>query len=249
MTFIDMNNYIKRIYHGGGNPYTLLHTLLLNLTAEPVYMVCDTASSRKPRRLIYEKYKKGRDLGSDPVYFEVLTNCKEMALLFANVSIIDVYNAEADDYIVEHADVGDDVISNDRDMWPLLAYNVNILLNATTKVDLDMMYMKFSTKSPKHIWLYKALVGDPSDKIPGKRGFGPSAWAKLSNEYRQKLYTKLIRHVSGQEPIIEDEVINADVIMCWKLARPLPSDTYDYTVTKGTAGNALAWSEEKGIML
>lgn len=248
MTYIDMNNYIKRIYNGGGNPYTLLHTLLLNLTAEPVYMVCDTTSSRKPRRLIYEKYKVGRDLGSDPVYFEVLNNCKEMALMFENVSVIDVYNAEADDYIIEHADVGDDVISNDRDLWPLLAWNVNILLNATTKVDLDLMYMKFSTKSPKHIWLYKALVGDPSDKIPGKRGFGKVTWAKLAPERRQSLYVELIRHVSGQEDAT-DELINDDVIMSWKLARPLPSDTYDYKVKKGQAGNILAWSEEKGIML
>lgn len=31
----------------------------------------------------------------------------------------------------------------------------------------------------RHITVYKALVGDPSDKIPGAKGFGPTAWNNL----------------------------------------------------------------------
>ena len=238
-----MNNYIKRIYHGGGNPYSLIYALLLKHTADTMNFVCDTASSRLPRREIHPGYKKGRDMGDDPVYFEVLENCKQMVLHFGNCQMTDIINAEADDYIANEANLGDTIVSNDRDMWPLLAWDIEILLNASTKVDLDAVYIKFNTRKPKHVWLYKALVGDTSDKIPGKRGFGKAAWEKMSDGEREAAYSAL-ENDEPLEPLIDDQVR-----MCWKLAKPLKEDSYEIAISQGVQREILTWAEEKGIIL
>ena len=108
-----------------------------------------------------------------------------MALLLG-ANVIKVTNGEADDYIIANASEGDTVWSNDRDLWVLLD-KVSIYTQATTKVTPDMLMQKFNTYKPHEVKLYKALVGDPSDNIPGRRGFGPGAWDKLPQEKRDEV--------------------------------------------------------------
>jgi len=243
MIYIDANNYLKRIYHGGGNPYGLFYNMLIKYIDVEVQLVCDTSTSRQYRKAIHPGYKAGRDQGDDPVYWEVYNNCKELANLFSKVKVINVTSGEADDYIVCRAEKGDTVISNDKDLWPLIDdfKQVNILLNASTKVDRALVEQKFFC-APKHIQLYKTLVGDPSDKIPGKRGFGPAAWAKINFEDRD-YYT----HFFAIRGVGWDEMFTESACMSWKLAAPY--EEYEFEVVPDVIGNPLQFIEEKGIIL
>jgi hypothetical protein len=245
MTFIDAHNYIKRVYHGGGNPYTLFHNLLLNNTKDRVLIVCDGPDSRKYRKDIHPGYKAGRDSGEDPIYWEVYNNCKEMALLFKNVGLIEMTAGEADDYIAFNAAKGDTVISNDRDLWPLVKNGVDILLNATTKVDIQAIDQKFNVEDPELIYLYKALVGDPSDKIPGKRGFGAKAWGKMPYEDK-----KLYLHYAKIERFDYDpDLFTAQAIMSWRLAKPWAGYKFAYVENTEITETPMEFFERKGIAI
>jgi hypothetical protein len=241
MVYIDTNNYIKRIYHGGGNPYTLIYNLLEKLKEYKIQFVCDTFNSRAGRRELWPNYKKGRDMGDDPVYFDVLGNCKDMAACYPNVTVIDVINGEADDYIRDIARSGDTVISNDKDLWHLIDYDVKVLLNASTVVSRELIEIKFNCV-PKHIHLYKALVGDPSDKIPGKRGFGAKAWAKMCYEDRE-LYA---HHFEIENCDYDPDIMTEQACISWKLADIWPTASYRHAYRDE---HVLDLCEKRGIVL
>ena len=244
MIYIDAHNLIKRIYHGGGNPYTLFYNLMIKYQDKTVAIVCDGPHSRDHRKAIHPGYKAGRNQGDDPVYWEVYNNCQDIALEFANTRLILMDDGEADDFIADRATVGSTVISNDKDLWPLIDKKVNILLNASTKVDEQLVETKFNS-TPGHIYLYKALVGDPSDKIPGKRGFGPAAWTRLNFEDRE-LYK---HHFSiGNCRYDSDGLMTEQACMSWKLA--VPYLDYKFRRMPGKPdGNPLELIEKKGIVL
>jgi 5'-3' exonuclease len=242
MIYIDGHNLTKRYYHGGGSPYGLMHQLFEKYRDKPCRFVCDGPKSRQARRDIYDKYKAGRSTVDDPIYWEVYNNIKEMALLYPKMEIVDMTWCEADDYIAFTTIPGDTVLSNDKDLWPLIDKGVTIYVNATAKVDRDLVEQKFNC-IPKHVNLYKALVGDPGDKIPGKRGFGPAAWAKLDFDARE-LYTQYFQKGRCD---YDPEVMTESACMSWKLASFI--NDFDYTTMQGKEGNVLAWIEEKGIVL
>ena len=160
-----------------------------------------------------------------------------------NVKVIEMLSGEADDYISCRAEQYDSVLSNDKDLWPLLDKGVNILVNATTKVDAALVQVKFNA-SAKHIYLYKALVGDPSDKIPGKRGFGKAAWAKLDYTDRE-LYSYHFSRLGGCS--YDPELMTKEACMSWKLARPYCEYAFSERVT--IAENPAEFCIEKGIIL
>lgn len=243
MTYIDAHNYLKRIYHGGGNPYALFYNMMVQLQDTEVKVVCDGMNSRKYRKDIHPGYKAGRDQGDDPVYWDVYENCKNLALCFPNNSVVRMEDGEADDYIAFKAKAGDTVISNDRDLWPLLDKGVTILLNASSKVDMDAIETKFGVRTPKLIYLYKALVGDTSDKIPGKRGFGAAAWTKMPYEDKM-LY---LNHFNVGNFTYDPKIMTDQAIMSWKLAQPWSG--YTYTEEFASPCDPLEWINSRGIML
>ena len=243
MIFIDAHNFIKRIYHGGGNPYDLFYNTMVKYQDIEVEVVCDGPSSRAYRKAIHPGYKAGRDGGEDPVYWEVYNNCKELALCFVKTKVIDMTAGEADDYIALAAVKGDTVISNDKDLWPLVEDGINILLNASTKVDLELIEMKFGVQTPHLIYLYKALVGDTSDKIPGKRGFGQAAWEKMPFEDKALYYN----HFNIGNFEYDDKIMTEQAIMSWKLARPYTD--FKFEKTDSSPCNPIEWINEKGIVL
>ena len=251
MIYIDAHNYLKRIYHGGGNPYGLFYNMMVKYQDQAgVQLVCDTATSRNYRKEIHPWYKAGRDQGDDPIYWEVYQNCKELANLFPNVKVVDVTVGEADDYISCRALEGDSVISNDKDLWWLMEQGTTILLNATTKVDRELIEIKFDA-CPRHIQLYKTLVGDTSDKIPGKRGFGKAAWAKMSYEDRE-LYTHYFKRHFTKDNIKPEawdpDIMTEQALMSWQLA--IPYCAYGFIVIdKESNVTPLQFIEEKGIVL
>lgn len=211
---IDAHNYIKRVYHGGRDPYEMFSDLMSKNTDSQVFMVCDTSSSRAYRKAIHPNYKN-RPSSDDNVYFTIYENIVTMARHYPNVTVIQVTDGEADDYIQDKAEAGDTVISNDKDLWPLLSKNVNIYINGTSKVDRQLVQTHFISDDPRFIVLFKALVGDTGDKIPGKRGFGKVAYEKLTDIDRAELLAKL-----ENNKIEDSDLLDAQVAMSYTLAKP-----------------------------
>lgn len=212
--FVDAHNYIKRMYHGGRDPYEAFNDLMVKSKANEVYLVCDTSTSRAYRKAIYADYKK-RPSSEDHVYFTVYENIITIARHYPNVKVTQVTDGEADDFIHAFAQAGDTVISNDKDLWPLLAKNVNIYINGTSKVNTELVQQHFISAEPKFIVLFKSLVGDTGDKIPGKRGFGKVAYEKLSDIDRAELLAKL-----EQNKLDDSDLLNDQVKMSYLLAKP-----------------------------
>jgi len=220
MLLIDANNYIKRIYHSGQDPYELFLDLLHKYSSETIEVVCDTASSRLARRAIYPDYKKGRKFGDDPVFFTIYDNIIAIARHFKNVKVIEVIEAEADDYIMSVANSGDIVISNDKDLWPLVDKGVKILIAGSTMVDTQLIETKFHHPDPGLIYIYKSLVGDPSDRIKGKVRFGIAAYKKLSTDDLYYIKGRL-EGVEATNPELDKLADDESVRLSWKLVNQL----------------------------
>ena len=213
MVFIDAHNYIKRMYHAGVDPYEMFIDLVHKYSNTSITVVCDTATSRNYRRSIHPGYKAGRTSSDDNVYFTVYNNIINIARHFENIIVAEITEGEADDYINSKAVMGDIVISNDKDLWPLVANFVAIYTNGTTKVDNQLIEQKFIHPEPEFILAYKSLVGDPSDKIPGKRGFGAAAYAKLSKTEIKEVLNCLAND-------LPNDLVNDQVKMSYNLAAP-----------------------------
>lgn len=213
LVYIDAHNYVKRIYHGGGDPYELFLALVEKHRGKRIEIVCDTPSSRDHRRRLFEGYKAGRGGQDDPVYFTIYNNVVKIGQHFDNIKVVKVHGGEADDYIACQARKGDEVISNDKDLWHLIAFGVKVYVNGNTKVDEQLIEQKFYSHNPEHIILYKTLVGDPSDNIPGKKGFGKVAYQKLTEEERDTL-TQILTDGTYDE----SDLFTPQAIMSHKLA-------------------------------
>lgn len=223
MILIDANNYIKRIYHGGQDPYELFLDLVHNHGNEKIEVVCDTKSSREARREIYPNYKVGRQINEDPVFFTIYNNIILIARHFSNIKVIEVVQCEADDYIMGKAKAGDTVISNDKDLWPLVAKDVKILIAGTTKVDRQLIETKFYHPDPELIYVNKALVGDASDKIKGKVRFGKAAYAKLTKDELYYIRKRLMGDKTGCKDELNLLADDESVKLSWILVNQLPT--------------------------
>jgi len=211
--FIDTNNYLKRIYHGGGDPYSLWMMLLRRYETQEVFVVCDTATSRLYRKSINPDYKKGRKQDDDPIYWELYNNAITIARHFPNIKVIEVTEGEADDFIGCKASKNDTVISNDKDLWVLLSKGTKILINATTQVDSQLVATKFVHPEPELITVYKCLVGDPSDNIKGKFRFGVKAYEKLPVKRLRNILEEL------KTKNYEDELIDENVKLSYAMVK------------------------------
>lgn len=222
MIRIDANNYIKRIYHSGQDPYELFLNLIRSFGAESIEVVCDTSTSRAARREIYPDYKKGSNLVEDPVYFTIYSNIINIACHFSNITVVEVTQCEADDYIMGKSKPNDTVISNDKDLWPLVGNKVRVLIAGTTKVDRQLIETKFHYPEPELIYVNKALVGDSSDKIKGKKGFGKAAYAKLSREDCFYLRNRFMGDKSGLDECLNLLADDESAKLSWTLVNQLP---------------------------
>lgn len=143
-----------------------------------VLFVWDGRNAKLRRRTFLPNYKAGRD--KHPAVSEQLNLAREQITQMAyhiGTTVIYQDGMEADDvigYLGKHlrdqrntigtADGDLSVLHDDNtDVWRLGEMNVN----------------PCGPFPHKYITLYKALVGDTSDKIPGAKGFGDEAWIGL----------------------------------------------------------------------
>lgn len=142
-------------------------------------LVVEGEYSKALRKSMGAFYKTGRDTRA-PEEYENFNQAKAMvveALTSVGASAVTQGYVEADDvlaYLAVNLDSEVVIISNDRDMCALA--NERITVHRRTGASEENPFGPFPTE---YITLYKALVGDSGDTIPGAKGFGEKAWLNL----------------------------------------------------------------------
>lgn len=148
--------------------------------------VHESGNSKGYRRQFYEDYK-----GSD-------SRCEEEYEQFNTLKekIIDVVRSLGGQAVTRPHMEGDDTIaylvsslpgrrvimSQDRDLSFLLTID-GVQMWRSAQFVKENEYGPFSFKL---LPVYKALVGDPSDKIPGAKGFGPKSWLDMLSMFGEE---------------------------------------------------------------
>lgn len=163
-----------------------------NVTPQDVILVVEGKGSKLPRQIIANYYKGGSEKA--PGSYEQFIQLREhMIEVWRNIggTIIIQDNAEADDVIAWLARETEEelvICSNDNDLSVLYTekndHGVEVHCHIGDLVDVN----KYAVESDvlfdhKFITTYKALVGDPSDNIPGIHRFGPKSFGKLVREF------------------------------------------------------------------
>jgi DNA polymerase-1 len=138
------------------------------------------------RNGIYPEYKAGRE--AQPEDLRAQLPLVEALCEAFRVPIVEVSDFEADDVIatlVEQAPEGAEVciVSTDKDLMQLVGPGV-VLLDTMKgrRIDEAAVEERFGVP-PSQLLDLRALVGDPSDNIPGVKGIGEKGAAQLIREW------------------------------------------------------------------
>jgi DNA polymerase I-like protein with 3'-5' exonuclease and polymerase domains/5'-3' exonuclease len=181
----DPNNPEKVVHvnsaaYGFENFVNNLVATLERLDAVPrqVVMVFDGKGAKLLRQSIYAEYKAGRD--HHPASYEEFEKLRTMVtdtLLGLGAISVTQEGMEADDIICYLSQrLGrSTVVSSDGDLLALQSERCDVWNTGKQELNVN----KYGPFSPRFITLYKALVGDPSDRIKGAFKFGEKAFVDL----------------------------------------------------------------------
>ena len=138
------------------------------------------------RKEIFPGYKANRDAQPE----DLSTQIPMMRELIAawNLPILQVDGFEADDVIATLARQSDDdcevvIVSTDKDLMQLVSDRIVLLDTMKDKrLGPAQVEERFGVP-PEKLLDVRALVGDPSDNIPGVKGIGEKGAAKLIDEW------------------------------------------------------------------
>lgn len=156
------------------------------LTPMHMILVVEGMNSKSLRQSVLPTYKGGTEPSRPPEAYEEFNKLKAKLLdtfLSLGANAVTQDGIEGDDviaYLATHLDGEKIIDSGDGDLSVLISDGST----GTTGVSL---YRQggFVTENPlgpfpcKYVTVYKALVGDTSDKIPGAKGFGKAAWLDM----------------------------------------------------------------------
>lgn len=164
----DASNYVRMMFEAGQN--VTLRSLYNEVQYSPdicIY-IWDGPNSLAARRKLYPEYKAKRKPAPENTYATM--KLFNRLLCMSKAIQIQVPGYEADDVIAKLA------------RKYVTKHKVHIHSN-----DADMLQLEGVTTDrknfrvpPQWVRLYKSLVGDPSDNIPGIKGFGKKSWELLS---------------------------------------------------------------------
>ena len=152
------------------------------------FAVVFDAARKNFRNDIYVDYKANRGEAPEDLIpqFEYFRKSVEAF----NLPSIEMLNYEADDLIATYTDqilkkgAKVTIVSSDKDFMQLFKKNVRIFDPIKNKIlNLDDVKNKFGVE-PNMIIDVQAVVGDPSDNVPGVPGIGVKTAAELINHYK-----------------------------------------------------------------
>jgi len=158
--------------------------------------------SGKPqfRMEVYPEYKANRS--SMPEELKAQLDHLDEILEAMNIPAVRAEGFEADDVLATLSrripeDVELKIVTGDQDAMQLVDGKVRVLrttrgVSETKEYGRDEVVEEYGV-TPEQIPDYKALVGDPSDNIPGVRGIGPKGAANLLKQFGTvgELYERL----------------------------------------------------------
>lgn len=171
----DANSHVRRLLEADktGRP---LRTLLfeVNTSSDVEVFVWDGAKGNDRRRALYAPYKTNRTPMAEDI-FAFLQMSRDL-LRHTKAIQITVNGYEADDAIAALCSefchkTPVSIHSTDRDL---------VALCALPGVRHD--FQSLAKVAPGQIRLFKSTVGDPSDNIPGIKGFGQKAWENCDQD-------------------------------------------------------------------
>ncbi len=160
------------------------------LEEKPTYMIVAFDKGKTFRHAEYKDYKGGRSETPDELKMQ-FPKAKEM-LTYMGIRYYEIDNYEADDILGTFATYCDKdpnfvgtIISSDKDLLQLISDDVDM------KLLKQKDYIRYNKKTfheaygidPIHVIDLKALMGDPSDNIPGVRGVGEKTALKMLQDY------------------------------------------------------------------
>lgn len=181
----------------------LLMSLKILNEHDPQYAVIAFDAGRKTfRDDVYDKYKAGRHATPK----ELLSQLPliQQVLEYSGFCICAHSGIEADDVIGSFVNLANRnkintfVYTSDKDMLQLV--NENTIVYQPKKGVSEMMVYNnknfsdlYHGLNPSQVIDFKAIVGDPSDNLPGVKGIGKTIGVKLIQKYQtlEKIYKNL----------------------------------------------------------
>lgn len=190
----------------------MLHKILNDY--EPLYIACVHDTGEKTFRAeIYDQYKANRPecpIDLRPQFQVVFDFIDALSLPRFSKS-----GFEADDVIGTMAKRAESegffvkIISSDRDLFQLISDKVRVVslkkgISEIVEYDTETLAREYNI-TPSQVVFYKALVGDPSDNIPGVRGIGPKAAEEIVKKFKtpDDLYENLNSLTGRRKELIE----------------------------------------------
>ena len=161
-----------------------------------VIIVYDGQGGSQRRRKIHPDYKSNRTPGKRITRWDAFKNVSEekdaMKIQFSRlldyldllpVNVISIDKIEADDTIayIAHTLMNEDVtiMSSDQDFLQLVNDRITVWSPTKKKFYTPRMVMDDYGVPAHNFLMYKALMGDKSDNIPGVKGLGPKKLPKI----------------------------------------------------------------------
>lgn len=211
LLILDSNSIINRAYYGvralsasDGMPtnavYGFMNMLIKLINEQKPDYLCAAFDLKAPtfRHKMYDGYKAQRHPMPDELARQ-MPYAKEI-LRAMNVTLLELEGYEADDIIgtvsriCGRNDVDCYIATGDKDDLQLADKNTRIILtvtkmgrNETTVYDEAAVKERYHV-TPREFIDVKALMGDPSDNIPGVKGIGEKTAASLIEQHHSIEY-------------------------------------------------------------
>lgn len=241
---IDANSLIHRTFHAlpplnskDNKPtnalYGLASILISMLRDKPDF--CAALFDRPEptfRKEKFQEYKAQRPKAPNELIFQII----EAHNLFEafNINFFEKPGFEADDLIaslalkfIHEPNLQIIILTGDRDTFQIIKDKkiiVRILKKGISEVedyDEDLIVSKFNLL-PEELIDFKALVGDPSDNIPGISGVGPKTAIELIKKY--KTVENLFKHLNELQNLKEKLLKEKENVLLYKKLVTLNKD-------------------------
>lgn len=226
--------------YGYENAVNSLVAALREAEATPMDMifVAEGMASKSMRLLIDRNYKAKRETRPPAAYLE-FEGLKGMLMqTFGALGTLTLTQdlVEGDDtlaWLAKNSEEDLRIVTNDNDLSVLNGVNT-YGANIEVRVNGVIGGNKYGNFPHSGITVYKALVGDSSDNIPGIKGFGPKAWEQFYSRFGAGGIIELARLAelgsldeleaeAEQDPLVNRVFVGAeDFCRSYRLAKLYP---------------------------
>jgi len=205
LLILDSNSILHRAFHAlpplttkKGELVNAIYGFLLLLfklvrELQPDYIAaCFDFPAPTFRHKKFPEYKAKR-LPAPEEFYQQIPKAKEV-LGSLSIPFFEKEGFEADDIIAslkvksQKSKVKSIIVSGDSDLLQLVDEQTEVYIlkkgvKETVLYDENLVKKKYQGLSPEQLVDFKALVGDPSDNVPGVKGIGKKTAVKLLNKY------------------------------------------------------------------